>query len=136
MNLEAQLHARWAADATLNGLLDASKVSTGIYVGTDDNPTFPFATLTFPGGSPRDYTNSQTIARPVVRIAVYHGRSNFDEAKAIMDAVVAAFDRAEFSLSGSDTVVNMQLQGEPASTQDDDGDWYFIADFQAIAVLA
>lgn len=130
---EAQIHARWAADSTLNGLLDSAKFVTGTYFKEDTDgtggPTFPYATVTFPGGGVRSYTTDDTVAYPTARISVYHDRDSYDECKAIMDAVVGCFDRAGFTLTGDNDVLNMQLAGEPEYVQDEDGDWYAIADF-------
>jgi hypothetical protein len=130
---EAQIHARWAADGTLNGLLASTRVHTGPYSVVD--PKFPFATITFPGGRPREYSNDDTIAYPTVQITVYHGMDYHDEAKAIIDAVVAAFDRADFTLTGGDSVLNMQLTSEPSQLQDEDGDWYMIASFECMVLI-
>lgn len=132
-DLAAQIHVRWAADATLNGLLPVAQVHTGAY--SVEDPEFPFATITFPGGGPRDYSNTDTIAHPVVQITVYHGLDYHDEAKAIMDAVLAAFDRADFELTGSDSVLNVQLTGEPSELQDSDGDWYLVASFECAILI-
>jgi hypothetical protein len=133
-NYEAQIHARWAADGVLNGLLPVASLHTGVYMATA--PTFPYATLTFPGGSPRTYTSGSTLASPTVRITVYHAMDNHDECKAIMDAVLAAFDRAAFDLTNPASVLNMQLQSEPSQLQDEDGDWYMLADFSCLMLTS
>jgi hypothetical protein len=139
MNLMQVLHTRWAADSTLNALLSSTKVHTGRFLGIDDTgdpdaegaeePEFPYATITRPGGPSNRHTNESTVRGVLIRITVYHGLDYYDEGAAIADAVEAAFDRADFDLSGSDKVVNMQMPGDRAELQDDDGDWYFLLDF-------
>ena len=134
MNLGQVIHQRWAADSTLNGLLDSSKVTTGTYYATD--PTFPYATITRPGDTTGGYDNDgAALELPRVRITVYHGRDNYDEGLAIAAAVKSAFDRTDFALSGSDKVLNMQRDGYE-EIDDEDGDWYFVIDFLCRVYLA
>lgn len=133
---EAAIHARWAADETLNGLLPAARFVTGIYFPDDDDdstpePEYPYATMTDPGGRRgRDYSNDTILAYPSVQITLYYGKASFDEAKTAIDAVVALFDRVDFDLVGGGTVQKMQMTGEPRWEQDlGDGHWEFTVDF-------
>jgi hypothetical protein len=134
MNLGQVLHTRWAADGTLNGLLDSSKVTTGTYFAEDPQP--PYATITRPGDMTAWRDNEGAAEEhALVRITVYHGRDNYDEGLAIADAVKAAFDRTDFALSGSDKVMNIQRIGYE-EIDDEDGDWYFMIDFRCQVYLA
>ena len=134
MNIGQVLHTRWAADGTLNGLLDSSKVTTGTYFAAD--PGFPFATITRPGDTTEGYDNSGAAEEHVtIRVTVYHHRDNHDEGLVIADAVKSAFDRTNFDLSGSDKVLNMQRTGY-AELQDEDDNWYFVVDFLCMIHLA
>ena len=128
MNIGQVLHTRWAAGTTLNGLLAAAKVMTGRYFAED--PTFPYATITRPNDVPQGYTSDgAAVERVAVRITVYHAFESYDEGLAIADAVKSTFDREDFDLSGSDKVLNMQRSGYQ-EIQDEDGDWYFVIDFE------
>jgi len=127
MNIEQLLHERWKADATLNGLLASSKVSTGTYFASE--PEFPYATITRPSDVPGFYDSEDSrVDNVLIRITIYHGQGYYDEALAICEAMRAAFDRTSFDLSGSNKVLNMQ-QRSFAALDDDDGDWYLVTDF-------
>lgn len=132
---EDGIHARWAADATLNGLLPEAKLTTGIQSqpGDGDNtsePERPYAVMTHPGGQERIHSNSDTLVKPRVRIAVYHGADFYGEAKAISDAIMAAFSRSSFDLDDGSTVLNMQATQDPEPVQNaDDKSWEFVVDF-------
>ncbi len=128
MNLAKLIHERWATDAALSALLPVSSVSTGIYFAAD--PTVPYATITRPGdfvvGRSSDGVRIESVP---VRITIYHDLDHYDEGEAIADAVKAAFDGSAFDLATEQRVVAMRLvRYQPL--QDDDGDWYFILDFE------
>ena len=128
MNLPKYLHTRWAANTTLNGLLPATSLHTGTHMAVD--PTFPFATISMPGGFNAGRTNDGVSNEAVsVRIAVYHGADYYDELVAIAEAVHDAFDEAAFDLGGSDRCILMHQEGEPDQIQDERGDWTFSIDF-------
>lgn len=135
MDIEKQIHARWAADATLNGLLPETKLATGIYFAED--PTFPYATLTRPGDTPEEYYNDGSSIEGVqVRITVYHQKSSYDEGVAIVDAIKAAFDRSMFSLTGnSDKVLHMERLSYAPLQDQASGDWFFVVDYMCHVFL-
>jgi len=127
INLGQYLHARWAADTTLNGLLDSSKLSTGLAPDSE----FPYATITWPGNTAGGWTNDgASLDRIGVRITVYHGRDNYDDGKAIVSAIRNAYSRADFAVGGGGRCINMQYTGDE-ELQDEEDDWYFVIDFEA-----
>ncbi len=131
MDYEAKIHDRWAADTTLNGLIPVARFITGTRFGDDDRaPDYPYATMTHLPGGGKTYTNTNKVAHPQVTLTVYVGADQFDEGKAAIEAVVDAFDRADFALSSPDSVLNMQANGSPEVIQDDgDGTWAFAVGF-------
>lgn len=128
MNLPKYLHTRWAANETLNGLLPVASLHTGSHRAVD--PTFPYATITMPGGYNDGRTNDGVSNEVVTaRISIYHGADNYDELVTIAEAVHDAFDGAAFNLGGSDRCILMHQEGEPDQIQDDRSDWTFVIDF-------
>lgn len=128
-DLLAKIHARWAAATALNNLLDSSRFFTD--ANQSASPSLPFAIVVADAGSSEVRTNSGDIDRVPVRFAVYG--ETLDATKAIADAAVDAFDRAAFDLAGSDRVLNMQRQGQPAAVQDDEtGVWVVTINFEAM----
>ncbi len=135
MNLLQVIHQRWAADATLNGLLPATKVSTGTFFA--DDPVFPYGTITLPGSQPDMAFNDGTSAEQVtIRITIYHQRSNYDKGAAIAEAVRDVFNRKQFDLSGSDKCLLMNREGYEELDDPDAGHWFFISDFICTVFLA
>lgn len=125
MDLGQVIHAQWAADETLNGLLPATKVMTGLYFASD--PGYPYGTITLPGGPPGGWSNDAAKLNQVtVVVAVYHDHGSYDACKAIADRVVDLFDKTDFALTGSDKCLSIRA-GEPQEIQDQDsGDWTFV----------
>ena len=134
MILSDYIHTRWENDTTLNGLLDIAYFVTGTHFREDPGSTY--ATLTFPGGDRLAWTNNGAqIVRELARITVHH--DNYDTGRQIMNAVMSAFDQAEFNLSSSDEVINMKLNTTPTQIQDEEtGEWDFVIDFDCIVDLA
>lgn len=134
MNLAQYVHTRWAADGTLNGLLPVASVSTGRYFAAD--PGSRFATITLPGGSyDSRHNDGSAVNRTTVRIQVHH--DNYDLGLAIANAVLSAFNRSEFALSGTDRTINMQATGPPMELQNDEtAEWDFVIDFDCLVHLA
>ncbi|MBN2476901.1 MAG: DUF3168 domain-containing protein [Pirellulales bacterium] len=129
MNLMQTIHQRWAADETLDGLLPASRVSTGINV----DPASPYAVIGTRGNRPIGYHNDGSVLVTVgVRIQVFD--EAYDAAAAIVAQVKATFDRTDFDLSGDDRVVNMQRTDDRAR-QEDDGTWQWVVDFDCTVYL-
>jgi len=135
MHLGRVIQTRWAANGTLQGLLPASKVMVGIYFAED--PIFPYGTITLPGTGPSARANDGAATNTViVRVAVYHDRNHYDACKAIADAVQSAFESTNFSLTGSDKVLDVR-SSIPQEIQDQEtGDWTFVIDLECKVYLA
>ena len=135
MDIEKQIQLRWAADATLEGLLPVANVAVGLYF--KKVPLYPYATITRPGDVPEGYHNDGSSSENVqIRIAVYHQRSSYDEGEAIVDAMKAAFDQAAFSLTGnSDKVMHMERLSYAPLQDQETGDWAFVVDYMCKVFL-
>ena len=130
MNLAEVIHQRWAAAAALEDLLPASRVYTGMSV----DPATPYAVIAKLSDRPAGYHNDGSAVTTVgVRIQVFH--DNYDSAAAVVDQVIAAFDRTDFALAGADKVINMQ-RGNDFHQQEDDGTWRMVIDFDCTVYLA
>jgi len=122
VNLEQAIHGRWADDATLESLLPAAGLTTGISPGA----TAPYATL--------NRLHCRTVLRSnagdavdevALRVSIWH--DNHDDGRAILEAVQGAFDRSAFSLADGQRVVEMRRTDDRA-VQDGDK-WNFVIDF-------
>ncbi|MGD0516486.1 MAG: DUF3168 domain-containing protein [Thermoguttaceae bacterium] len=130
MNLAQVIHQRWAADSTLNGLLPATRV----YTGLSFDPTRPFAVISKESDKPETYhSDGSAIDAVGLRIQVFH--DNYDAGAEIAHQIKKVFDRTAFDLSGSDKVLNIQ-RGNNSENQTDDGVWQFIMDFICTVYLA
>ena len=130
MNLAQVIHQRWAADSTLNGLLPATRV----YTGLSFDPTRPFAVISKESDKPETYhSDGSAIDAVGLRIQVYH--DNYDAGAEIAHQIKKVFDRTAFDLSGSDKVLNIQ-RGNNSENQTDDGVWQFIMEFICTVYLA
>ena len=130
MNLAEAIHQRWAADESLDNLLPASRV----YTGLSADPTVPYAVITKQSHRPTAHHNDGSAVDSVgVRIEVFHG--NLDSAAEIMDRLKAAMDRADFGLSGGDKVINVQRAND-FQRQERDGVWRLVIDFDCSVYLA
>jgi hypothetical protein len=130
MNLAQVIHQRWAADTTLNGLLPATRV----YTGLSFDPLRPFAVISKESDKPETYhSDGSAIDSVGLRIQVFH--DNYDAGAEIAHQIKAAFDRTAFDLAGSDKVLNIQ-RGNDSENQNDDGVWQFIMDFNCTVYLA
>jgi hypothetical protein len=135
MNLLQVIHANWAADGTLNGLLPVAGVLTGDRVD-QVTPSRPYAAIQLVSQSTMTYFNDGAgLDEAIVRVAVYHLKSDYDEGLAIADAVKDAFHRANFDLSGSDKVLAMERAGYE-EIQDEQDDWAFVIEFRCTVYLA
>jgi hypothetical protein len=126
MNLTQAIHARWAADETLNRHLPSGQVLTGLALAGVPGP---WASIAVRRGVTEGYTNDgSSVERITVRIQVHH--EDYDQGWAAADAVLAAFDRADFPLSDGDRVMSMQKNGMPREVQDPrSGRWEWLLDF-------
>lgn len=129
MNLAQVIHQRWAAAETLNNLLPAASVYTGMGV----DPTVPYAVIGKRSDRPAAYHNDGSALSTVcLRIELFH--DNHDSAAAVRDQIMAAFDRTDFALSGSDKVINMQ-RSDDFEVQEEAGTWRFVIDFNCTVYL-
>src|SRR3972149_1427654 len=130
MNLAQVIHQRWAADTTLNGLLPASRV----YTGLSFDPVRPFAVISKESDRPATYHRDGSAIDTVgLRIQVFH--DHYDAGAGIMHQIKATFDRTAFDLAGSDKVLNID-RGNDSERQNNDGVWQFIIDFDCTVYLA
>lgn len=130
MNLLQVIHERWAADGTLNGLLD----SANVYTGNAPDAALPFCVVERGSQEPEWQSNCQTAADRVgIRFQLFH--ENRDDGYAIAEGIKAFFNRSNFSLSGSDVVQTMERAGD-FEIQDPDGVWRFVIDFQCLIYLS
>ncbi len=130
MNLAQVIHQRWAADSTLDGLLTASRV----YTGLSFDPARPFAVISKDGDKPKTYhSDGSAIDTVGLRIRVFH--DHYDAGAEIAGQIKKSFDRTAFDLSGSDKVLNIE-RGNDSEKQSDDGVWQFTIDFICTVFLA
>jgi hypothetical protein len=130
MNLAQVVHERWAADSTLNGLLAAARV----YTGMSFDPQRPFAVILKKSDKPESY-HSDGSAIDVVRLRVQVFHDNYDDGRAIAERAKKVFDRASFDLAGSDKVLSIARYND-SETQNDDGVWQFTVDFDCRVYVA
>jgi hypothetical protein len=130
MNLGQTIHQRWAASATLDALLPADRVYTGLSV----DPAMPYAVISKQSDRPLSRHNDRSgVDTVVVRMQVFH--EDYDAAAAIIAQIKSVFDRSRFALSGSDQVLNMQRTND-SEAQQADGVWQMIIDFNCTVYLA
>jgi hypothetical protein len=130
MNLAQVIHQRWAANTTLNGLLPATRV----YTGLSFDPARPFAVVSKESDKPESHhSDGSAIDTVGLRIQVFH--DHYDAGAAILNQIKMAFDRTAFDLAGSDKVLNIE-RGNDSEQQNNDGAWQFILDFKCTVYLA
>jgi hypothetical protein len=130
MKLEKAIHQRWADDATLNALLPAERVTTGLSCRGQR----PYATLSreAPARAVMHANSGEIVDEVALRIDIWS--DEFSQGRAIAEQVRSAFDRAAFDLDGGDRVVQMRRDGE-SSSQDDDAAWKFSLTFTVFVHL-
>ncbi len=130
MNLAQVIHQRWAAATTLNGLLPASRV----YTGLSFDPQRPFAVISKESEQPQTYhSDGSAIDTVGLRIQVFH--DNYDAGAEIVQQIKTVFDRSAFELAGSDKVLNIKRSND-SEQQNNDGAWQFIIDVDCTVYLA
>lgn len=123
MNLEQAIHQRWAASEGLNSVLAAERVKTGRSLGD----SLPYANVARLSNRTALRTNAgDALDEVVLRVNVWH--DDYDSGRAIVHALKAAFDRADFALADGVQVVQMRRTDDSA-TQHEDGTWQFTVDF-------
>ena len=111
-----------AADALVS-LLPVENVTTGLARGD----SLPYATIQRKQGHTTLRTNAgATLEEVTLRINVWH--DDHDAGRDIAEQVEAAFDGADFALSGGNRVIRMRRTDEHGS-QRDDGIWRFTLEF-------
>ena len=129
MSLVQAIHERWAAAAALQAVLPAAR----LYTGLCPDAALPWATIDKQSARPVACHNDGSATVAVgVKIDVFHG--DHDAGAAIVQQVVAAFDRCDFALAGNDRVVNMRRVND-FERQSDDGVWQFTCEFQCIVFI-
>jgi hypothetical protein len=130
MNLMQVIHQRWVANASLNVLLPAARV----YTGLNCDPTLPFAVISKESRKPVSYhSDGSAIDSVVVRIIVIN--DHYDAGAEIAEKIKSAFDRTTFDLSGGDKVLDIQRKND-SEQQNDAGLWQFTIDFSCTIYLA
>jgi hypothetical protein len=123
MNLAEVIHQRWAAAGTLESLLPAERVHTGL--GVDAG--LPYAVISKRADRPLSrHNDGSAVAEVVLQIEVFH--DDYDAAAAIMHEIKTAFDRTAFDLAAGDKVLDMRRAND-RETQSDDGLWQLTIDF-------
>lgn len=128
IHLAQALHARWAADTNLNNLLPAHRVFTGEQAM--GMPAAPWGAILLLGGTLESAANDgSSVDRMKIRIQLRH--DDYDQGQAIIEAVLTAFDRSDFSLEGRCRVISMQREGLPQEFLDPQHvRWTWFADFE------
>jgi hypothetical protein len=113
MELEAAIHQRWAATPALESLLSAQRVRTGL-VHAEGRP---YATLERKSSRTAFRTNAGD-ALDEVTLAIHVWHDSHDAGRAIVQAILAAFDRSDFDFDGGDRVVQMRRTADSAKQHD------------------
>jgi hypothetical protein len=135
------MHDRWAADATLNGLLPASRVWLLSYAAAggerqiqDREPDYPYAVMFVDDDALLSRGNDGLEIRSIdVEIDVYASRERLAAGKAVVDRLASQagpFNRAQFPLTGGGNVNNGIIQNfTDPDPIDDDGVMLFECPF-------
>lgn len=119
-------HAQWAADPTLNGLLPATRLTTGrAKVAT----TFPYATITPPDETPNGVSNNTYYDHLTIRIQVWS--TSFQVGAAIHRRIYDLFRNADCTLDNG-SVLNIHPSARGVIEEQDEVTervWQFINEF-------
>ena len=130
MNLLQAINERWAAAAALEAVLPAAR----LYTGVCPDAALPWATLAKESERPVACCNDGSATVAVgLKIDVFHG--DHDAGAGVVEQIIAAFDRSDFALAGSDRVVDMRRVND-FERESDDGVWQFTCEFQCVVFLA
>ena len=125
MDLARAIHTRWAADADLVALLPVARVMTGVYA--EDEPDFPYAVIRTTGDAPVAQANN-SMAVDEVTLEIIVSDDDYDDLLAIVHRVKQAFNRADFDITDSCKVIDIERQWD-YPVQDEDTlvwDWIII----------
>ena len=127
MDLARAIHEQWAANGDLNAALSAARVMTGTY--WEDEPDFPYAIIRTTGDTPVAQANNGSAVDEInLEIIVSHDADSYDELREIVHRVKQAFNRADFNMSESCKVIDVERQTD-YPIQDEDTrvwDWYML----------
>lgn len=132
--IEAAIHSRWAATATLVSLVPSERFLTG--ANLEDSPErinqgLPAASLTIQG-SQRHRTNQGYAKQTSARIQVWV-RNNAGGV-ALRPPMDAAFENTEWSVTASGrqvSVIESRIENDYA-IEEEDGIWQFIFDLELL----
>jgi hypothetical protein len=130
MNLIQVIHQRWAEAETLSSLLPPARLYTGMSV----DPAMPYAVISKQSDRPATrHGDGSAVDNVLLRIQVF--ADDYDAAAAIIAQLKAVFDRSSFALAGRDQVISM-LRTNDSETQENDGVWRMLIDFDCTVYLA
>jgi len=114
MDLARAIHTRWAADGDLVALLPIARVMTGTYVQVGEEnshgePDFPYAVIRTTGDQPVAQANND-MAVDEVTLEIIVSDDDYDDLLAIVHRVKQAFNRADFDITDSCKVINIERQ--------------------------
>jgi len=121
------LHALWAADATLNGLLPAERVFTG----WAPPGTMPYAVLSQPAGTPAGQGHRNRWSNEQWRVQVWS--AGYNAGLAIRQAVEDCLANADASLT-TGGVVRIRFEGSFNLPEEDPTAtiWQFVTQFSVV----
>ena len=134
MDLARAIHTRWAADADLVALLPVARVMTGDYY--EDEPDFPYAVIRTTGDQPvAQANNGMAVDDVTLEIIVSHDADNYDELLAIVHRVKQAFNRADFNITDSCKVIDIERQWDYPIQDEATGHWDWVLIFSVRVYL-
>ena len=126
MNLESEIHRRWAADFTLASLVPVDRVFTGAAGGA---PALPYVVIERLKVEPKARTSSgTTIDETGLRLNIW--AAGLEQAQAIARAAAARLERADFPVAEG-RVLDVLLSDERHQRQPDGG-WHIALDYRLI----
>ena len=126
MNLESEIHRRWAADFGLASLVPVERVFTGVAGGAG---ALPYVVIERVIVTPKARTSSgTTIDETTLRLNIW--AAGLEQAQAIARAAAARLERADFPLAEG-RVLDVLLTDERHQRQPDGG-WHVALDYRLI----
>jgi Protein of unknown function (DUF3168) len=126
MNLESEIHRRWAADFALASLVPVDRVFTGAAGGA---PALPYVVIERLKVAPKVRTSSKTaIDEAGLRLNIW--AAGLEQAQAIVRAAAARLERADFPLAEG-RVLDVLLADE-RQQREPDGSWHVAADYRLV----
>ena len=131
MNYKAKaIRDKWEATTALNNALDVSKVFLGLYV--TDPESYPFATITFPGGVLDVRTNAPgaRIDLETVRIALYGTAEGYSDLTDLATLVRSTYLSWDTEMDDGCFITDTQIDPPQEIQDQDDGNWAIIIDLE------